>query len=128
MSPQFIRFVAAGGTAAVANIASRWLLSFVMSFEIAIVIAYLIGMLVAFVLTKLFVFEPSNRHTGSEMVRFTIINLIALAQVWLVSVGLADWVFPAIGLRWHAETIAHVIGVASPIATSYIGHKRYTFG
>ncbi len=28
---------------------------------------------------------------------------------------------------WHAETIAHVIGVASPVITSYTLHMRLSF-
>ena len=51
----------------------------------------------------------------------------AVAQVWIVSVGLTRFIFPAIGLAWHAETVAHVIGVAVPVFTSYLGHKHFSF-
>ena len=44
-----------------------------------------------------------------------------------VSVGLAKLAFPAVGLRWHAELIAHVVGVLSPVLVSYQGHKRFFF-
>jgi putative flippase GtrA len=128
VNAEFVRFVLAGGVAAAANIVSRWLLSRVMPFEVAIVLAYLIGMAIAFILTKLFVFAPSERRTHNQAMRFVLVNMVALLQVWVVSVGLAEWLFPAIGLRWNAELIAHVIGVISPIATSYIGHKKFTFG
>lgn len=128
MTREFARFVLAGGTAAVTNITSRWVFSFVVPFEVAVVPAYLVGMVVAFVLTKLFVFAPSRRKTRAEAVRFTLVNLVALLQVWVVSVALEAWLFPLVGFHWHAELIAHVIGVASPIVTSYFGHKRFTFG
>ena len=128
MRSEFFRFVLAGGAAAAVNIASRWLLSAIMPFEVAVVVAYLIGMITAFALTRQFVFEKSERHVRSEAVRFVLVNLVALVQVWVVSVGLADWVFPMIGLVWQAELIAHIIGVLSPVVVSYFGHKHFTFG
>jgi putative flippase GtrA len=41
--------------------------------------------------------------------------------------GLLHIVFPAIGFFWHAEDIAHFIGLSVPAVTSYFGHKHYTF-
>jgi putative flippase GtrA len=64
---------------------------------------------------------------ASEYTRFALVNLAAVAQVWIVSVGLARLAFPAIGFTWHAETVAHVIGVAIPVFTSYLGHKHFSF-
>ncbi|QDM28189.1 GtrA family protein [Tardiphaga sp. vice304] len=128
MSREFIRFALAGGAAAAANILSRWLLSFFIRFEIAVVFAYLIGMAVAFVLTRHFVFARSDRQVHSEAMRFVLVNLVALVQVWIVSVGLAEWVLPWLGIVWQKDLIAHVVGVISPIATSYLGHKKFTFG
>ena len=59
--------------------------------------------------------------------RFVLINLLALVQVWLISVGLANWIFPMVGLVWQAELIAHIVGVLSPVVTSYFGHRYFTF-
>jgi putative flippase GtrA len=127
VSTEFLRFVLAGGVAAAANVISRWLLSSIMPFKAAIVAAYIIGMITAFSLTRQFVFKKSKRHVGNEAQRFVLVNLVALLQVWIVSVGLADWVFPKIGLVWQAELIAHIIGVLSPVVVSYFGHKYFTF-
>ncbi|WP_264053248.1 GtrA family protein [Rhodopseudomonas palustris] len=128
MTSEFLRFILAGGTAAAANVATRWLLSFLTPFEVAVFVAYLVGMAVAFLLTKYFVFVPSERPASSEARRFVLVNLVALLQVWAVSVGLAEWLFPTIEFTWHAELVAHSIGVASPIVTSYVAHKNFTFG
>jgi putative flippase GtrA len=127
LSRPFARFVFSGGVAAAANILSRIALSQAMDYTIAIVVAYLIGMTTAYVLMKLFVFEQSGRAMTQEYIRFGLVNLVALAQVWLVSVVLASFVFPASGFEFHADTIAHVIGVLSPTATSYFMHKHFTF-
>ncbi len=123
---QFVRFVLTGGLAALVNIGSRFLVSMVMPFAWAVAIAYLIGMITAYVLARLFVFETSGQ-TASEFTRFSLVNLLSLAQVWLVSVGLEAWLFPTIGFHWNAELLAHVIGVLSPVATSYFLHRAFTF-
>jgi putative flippase GtrA len=128
VSSEFIRFVLVGGVAAVVNIVSRLFLSSLVSFEAAVAIAYLVGMVTAFCLARQFVFEKSERHVGNEAMRFVLVNLAALLQVWIVSVGLAAWIFPRIGFVWQAELIAHMIGVLSPVVTSYFGHKYFTFG
>ena len=124
---QFARFLAAGGIAAAVNILSRIALNLMMSYEAAIVVAYLCGMITAYVLSKLLVFAPSGRTIHHEFLRFTIVNLVALAQVWIVSVGLARIIFPVIGFAWHAETLAHIVGVAVPTITSYLGHRYFSF-
>lgn len=54
-------------------------------------------------------------------------NLVAVLQTWAVSVGLAYYLFPRIGMNWHDRDIAHLVGVAVPVFTSYLGHKRWSF-
>jgi putative flippase GtrA len=127
VNSEFFRFLLTGGVAAAVNVVSRWFLSSVMPFEAAVVVAYLIGMITAFSLARSYVFERSERHVRSEAARFVLVNLAALLQVWIVSVGLADWVFPKIAFVWQAELIAHVIGVLTPVVSSYFGHKYFTF-
>lgn len=127
ISSPFVRFVLSGGIAAGVNVLSRAALSTITSYSAAIVIAYLIGMTTAYGLMKLFVFEESGRRPEAEYLRFGLVNMVALAQVWLVSVGLARWLFPLVGFGFHPEVVAHVIGVLSPVATSYFLHKYFTF-
>lgn len=124
---RFVLFLAAGGTAAMVNVLSRIGFGVLVPYEAAIVLAYGCGMTVAFVLNRAFVFTPSGRAVQDEYLRFALVNLVALVQVWIVSVGLARLVFPAIGFVWHGETVAHVIGVAVPAVTSYFGHKHFSF-
>lgn len=124
---RFIRFLFTGGIAAAVNVASRWALSLSMSYEAAVAVAYLIGMTTAFALARVYVFERGQRAMHRQYVRFACVNAVAFAQVWLVSVGLARFAFPLVGFAWYPETIAHIIGVASPIATSYLGHKHFSF-
>jgi putative flippase GtrA len=124
---RFVLFVLAGGVAAAVNILSRIVFNWAVPYEVAIVLAYVCGMITAYLLNKYFVFEASGRAVTSESLRFALVNLAAVAQVWVVSVGLARLVFPAIGITWRADTVAHVIGVAVPVFTSYLGHKHFSF-
>jgi putative flippase GtrA len=125
---RFILFLFAGGAAAAVNIASRIVINWFIPYEAAIIVAYLCGMTTAYLLNKYFVFLSSDRQIASEYIRFATVNVVAIIQVWCVSVGLARLLFPAIGFAWHSETVAHIIGVASPVYTSYLGHKYFSFG
>jgi putative flippase GtrA len=100
---RFARFLLAGGIATVVNVLSRIALNLTMSYEAAIVVAYACGMMTAYIFNKLFVFTPSGRTVREEYLRFTIVNLVALAQVWIVGVGLTRYIFPTVGFTWHAE-------------------------
>ncbi|NTA39802.1 GtrA family protein [Agrobacterium salinitolerans] len=127
LAKPFVRFAIWGGLAAGVNILSRIALSQVIPYSIAVTIAYLFGMTTAYVLMKLMVFEKSGQRVHQEYIRFALVNAVAFAQVWVVSMGLARYLLPAVGVRTHAETIGHVIGVLSPIVTSYLMHKYFTF-
>jgi putative flippase GtrA len=124
--PPFVRFLAVGGTAAVLNIGLRALLGRFMAFEWAVAFAYLIAMSTAFMGNRRWVF-PVYTDWRIAYWRFFVVNLAALAQVWLISVGLYRLIFPAIGFTWHAELMAHIVGVLSPVVTSYYAHKHYSF-
>jgi putative flippase GtrA len=127
LSRPFVRFALSGGLAAVANIFSRILISKVVNYSTAIVVAYLIGMTTAYILMKLFVFDKSGRGVSQEYIRFGLVNLIAIVQVWAVSMLFFKLIFPEIQFSYHSDTIAHAIGVFVPVFTSYLLHKYFTF-
>ena len=127
ITPQFLRFLVAGGIAAVSNYGSRFIYNQWTSYEIAIILAYLTGMIVAFVLMRGHVFNANKKALAPQLVNFVLINVLAVLQTLLISVILAYWVLPAMGLTEHAEALAHLVGVLVPVVTSYIGHKYLTF-
>ena len=127
ISSDMFRFILTGGTSAVLNALSRILFSLVFTYEQAIVLAYLVGVITAYVLARLFVFPVSGRPASQEFLRFALVNVVSLTQVWLVSVGLAHHLFPAVGFTWHAELVAHVVGLCSITVTSYYLHKHFSF-
>jgi putative flippase GtrA len=127
LTPQFVRFLAAGGVAAAANFGSRFLYSLALAYEYAIVAAYITGMTVAFVLMRGHVFNADRGKPGKQIVWFVGVNLLAVAQTLVISLALARWALPLLGIERHAETIAHLFGVLVPVVTSYFGHKLLTF-
>lgn len=124
---EFFQFLIVGGLAAGINFASRIGFSELVSYRIAIILAYIIGMITAFLLSKHYVFEKSGRPIKDEFRDFTIVNIFAVAQVWLISVGLAEYFFPYISFSYYPEEIAHLIGLGIPAVTSYFGHKYFSF-
>jgi putative flippase GtrA len=124
----YVWFVFIAGLSVPVNLAARVLFSRVVSYEIAVVLSHLIGMLTAYLLTRAFVFPASGRSRRSEMLRFLLVNLVSLAITWTVSVGLLRVVFPAFGNVWQPGLMAHAIGLACASASSYFGHRHYSFG
>jgi putative flippase GtrA len=127
MHREFWRFLAAGGVAAAANFGSRFLFSVWLRYEWAIVLAYVVGMAVAFLLMRRYVFNASGKPPARQIVIFATVNLLALLQTLLVSIVLASWVLPYVGVVSRTEAIAHFVGVLVPVVTSYIGHRMFTF-
>jgi putative flippase GtrA len=125
--PTPVRFLLAGGTAALVNFGSRLLLSGYLPYAVAIVLAYLLGMATAFLLNRRYVFRGSTNRLHQQVVWFAAVNALALLQTLGVSLILADIMLPWAGLTWHAHEVAHAAGIVAPIFTSYLGHKKWTF-
>jgi len=135
----FIFFLFCGGIAAVVELGSRWLVNPWLSYSMAIVVGRLTGMLVAFLLFKFFVFKTAGSgRSQKEGGWFIAVNLLAALQVWLISVGLAHYVFPWAGVDFHyalpgtarefePKDIAHFIGVSTTALSSFFAHKFFTF-
>lgn len=126
-SKQFVAFLVTGGIAATVNFGSRIIYSNWLDFSAAIILAYITGMVTAFILAKLFVFKSSKRKLHQAALYFVIVNLVAIAQTWAISMGLYYYVFPMFGVGEYSEDISHGVGVLFPVFTSFIGHKKLSF-
>lgn len=124
---EFARFLLVGVIAAAVNFLSRFGFNLVFSFRWSVIFAYVAGMLTSFFLSRVFVFEASGRHPASEFSYFVLVNIVAIIQVWVISVGLAEYLFPSIGFQFYPYAIAHFVGISVPVVTSYFGHKYWTF-
>ncbi|MCB0272965.1 MAG: GtrA family protein [Bdellovibrionales bacterium] len=127
LSKEFLLFTAAGAIAALVNFVSRIGFNQYVNFSLSIVLAYLCGMITAFVLMKVFVFTSSSNKISKSALYFILINVLAVLQTWIISVGLAYYVLPKLGVAHFILEISHGIGVAVPVISSFIGHKYWTF-
>ena len=124
---QFVLFLITGGIAALINIASRIGFSQVLRFELAVLAAYAIGMVTAYELARRYVFLQTKQSVKRSFAAFALINLAAVLQTWLVSIGIRSWLFPIIGVAALVDLIAHSFGVVVPVITSFFGHKYVSF-
>lgn len=125
--PQFIIFLITGGISALINFLSCLLYQQYWNFSISVVLSYLTGMISAFFLAKIFVFKASCTSVTRSIFLFTLINILGLIQTLGVSLGFRWYLLPMIGVVDHSHEIAHGIGVAIPMFSSYFGHKFYSF-
>ena len=88
-SRQFALFLLTGGMAALVNFFSRILYNQWLDYSTSIIVAYLTGMVTAFVLARLFVFTQSSQGWQRSALIFTLVNVVAVAQTWAISMGLA---------------------------------------
>lgn len=127
LSRQFLTFLVTGGIAAAANFGSRLLYNQWLDFSTAVILAYLTGMVTAFILARMFVFRDSQQTLHRSVLFFCLVNLVAVAQTWLISMGLAYYALPALGITRFAKELAHAVGIVVPVFTSYLGHKHLSF-
>jgi putative flippase GtrA len=124
---QFISFIIAGGLAAIVNFGSRFIYDDYMSFGNAVILAYMTGMMIAFTLSKFFVFKKSKHSVKREILYFSLVNIVAVIQTYIISVSSVNYIFPSINFTFHSESIAHAVGIIFPVFTSFIGHKYFSF-
>ncbi len=127
MSRQFLGFLVTGGLAAAVNFGSRIVYNQWVDFSVAVVLAYLTGMVTAFVLARYFVFTDSELSIQRSALWFVVVNMVAVIQTWVISMLLAYYLLPRAGFTQFVPEIAHAVGVAVPVFTSYLVHKRFSF-
>ena len=124
---QIIKYLLSGGLAALVNIGSRMVLNIWLSYEISIIIAYFFGMVVAFLLMRKTFYIKQNANILPQIVKFCFVNLLSIAQTFLVSLFLFYYFFPFIGIVQDTKVLSHFIGVLFPVFISYFLHKYLTF-
>lgn len=125
---EFFLFLICGGLAALVNFVSRVVLDAWFPFHISVFIAYIMGMIVAFVLNRYVVFPAGTQTFFRSVLYFILVNILGLFLTWLISVLIYYYVFVPLMFDFFAKEIAHLLGIAFPVFTSYIGHKYFSFG
>lgn len=120
-------FLLAGGIAATLNFGSRFIFSVFLPLEVAVILAFGVGMFSGFLLMRVFVFNGVLKPIAPQAAKFIGINLLALAQTLIVTLFMASWLLPKLGVIHHVDALAHLTGVLVPAITSYFAHKLWTF-
>lgn len=126
--PESVRFLFAGGFAAMVSWLVRFPLSLYMPFPAAVAVATAIGMVVGFISYKHLVFPESERALIQQIRDFVMVNLASMAVVTGVATLFAAVILPQLGLFMHVEEgLAHAIGVGAGAVSNYFGHKTISF-
>jgi len=126
-SKEFLRFLFAGGLAALVNFLSRIIFNLWFDFSVSVYLAYITGMATAFFLKKQFVFAKGRQPLSHSIGFFILVNLVAFLQTLAVTMAFLHYVLPYFGIVKMTHEISHAVGILAPVITSYIGHKRWSF-
>jgi putative flippase GtrA len=126
-SKEFVVYLCTGGTAAGVNFASRWIYNHWLDYSYSVLFAYATGMTTAFILARLFVFKNSTQSLSRSTIFFVLVNIVTGIQTWAISMFLAVLLLPKLGFTQFVPEIAHAVGIAIPVFTSYLGHKHFSF-
>tara|TARA_X000000950_G_scaffold289244_1_gene411203 strand:+ start:3232 stop:3618 length:387 start_codon:yes stop_codon:yes gene_type:complete len=124
---QILKFLIAGGAAALANIGTRVIFSNFFSYEVSILLSFCVGLTSGFILMKEYVFDLSSNSLTTQVLKYVLVNLAALLQTFLISIYLNNFLLLYFYNTNFTETTAHSIGVIFPVFTSYFAHRIFTF-
>ena len=126
-SKEFLRFLFAGGIAAIVNFLSRIIFNIWFDFSVSVCLAYIAGMITAFFLKKQFVFAKGRQPIFHSIGFFILVNLIAFLQTLAATMAFLHYVLPYFGIVKMTHEISHAVGILATVMTSYIGHKKFSF-
>lgn len=125
---QKVRFLLAGGSAAIINWLARFPLSLVFPYSIAVFGALAIGMTYGFIIYRQWAFgSTGERWILLEVRDFVAVNAAGGAVTILVALA-ANWTLHGLGVPpIAAESGGHAMGIGFGAVVNYIGHKTFTF-
>ena len=124
-----VRFLLAGGSAALLNWLVRFPLGQMMPYPAAVLAALAIGMAYGFVVYRQWAFVSSGtRPLHVEIRDFLLVNAAGAAVTVAVAVG-ADWSLAHLSVPVGlSQAAAHALGIAAGALVNYLGHRHITFG
>lgn len=130
LSTQFLRFLAANIVAALTNIATKLVSSFLITDPLAVLAGFCAGLSTSYLLCRNYVFQPSSGSQFSELARFTGVNLAALGITYGTYRQMLHLLHGSAGLdpsQPSTQTLAHAVGVGAPVIFSFLAQKTLTF-
>lgn len=126
-SKEFLRFLYAGGIAAIVNFLSRIFFNLWFDFSTSVYLAFAVGLVTAFFFKKQFVFTEGKQSIMHSIGFFILVNIIGLLQTLAITMACFYYALPYLGIVKMTHEISHALGLIAPIITSYIGHKKLSF-
>lgn len=128
MADQRVRFLLAGGSAALVNWLARFPLSLLLPYPVALVAAQIIGMVYGFVIYRQWAFGSTGKRSVLLEVRdFVAVNTAGSAITIAVAIAV-NWALSGLGLPPAVtEGGAHAVGIGLGAIVNYVGHKNLTF-
>jgi len=128
LADQKVRFLLAGGSAALVNWLARFPLSLFLPYPVAVAAALAIGMVYGFVIYRQWAFGSTRKRSVLLEIRdFIAVNAAGGAVTVIVAIA-ANWVLGKLHLPpVAAEGAAHAMGIGLGAVVNYIGHKHITF-
>ena len=122
-----VRFLVAGGIAALVNWLARFPVELVLPYFAALLVATAVGMTCGFLLYRAWVFPGSTRPLAGQIRDFILVNLTGQATMLAVAT-LVRQLLVAIGVETIiAGSSAHALGIAIGAIVNYLGHRHVTF-
>lgn len=129
-SVQFVKFLLAGGTAAVFNFISFIFIRQYLPRIISIVLAFVIGTFVSFILNKIFTFKAKDEKTLIQSVKFAFVAIAGYLLAIAVSVVLTC-LYNLIGITVltpeKVEGIIHLMTIGIITLYNFLAMKYFSF-
>lgn len=126
-----LRFLLAGGSAALLNWLVRFPLSEVLPFSAAVVLSQAIGMVYAFFIYRNWVFRPTGpvekASRLAEAARFLAVNGMTMIATLLVALVVRYGLMLSGVGPFVADALGHGIGIAAGAVLNFFGHRAITF-
>lgn len=122
-----VRFLLAGGSAALLNWLVRFPLSMFMPYAAAVTAATAIGMVAGFFLYKHLVFQASTRPLWLQIRDFVGVNIVAGVVTVIAALILSNGPWWPEAYRQFAPSVSHMAGIGIGAVVNFFGHKIFTF-
>lgn len=127
LADERVRFLLAGGSAALLNWLVRFPLSMIMPYAAAVTAATAIGMVAGFFLYKNLVFQAPSRSLWLQIRDFIGVNIVAGIVTVLAAVVLSRGPWWPEAYVHLAPGASHLAGIGIGAVVNFFGHKLFTF-
>nr|WP_321982376.1 GtrA family protein [uncultured Cohaesibacter sp.] len=123
-----VRFLLAGGSAALLNWGIRFLFSQYLPYLLAVCLALVVGMIYGFIIYRYWAFVSQHRRPVFLEIRDFILVNIGGGLVTIIVAYALNWLLGGLPLPTvMIEGFAHATGIAAGAVVNYLGHKNITF-